>query len=179
MKKILVLATALIAFFALSACDSSTTTGHHWRRSSGEQTVVVVNIKPGAEVLRPAIENSVQDWDRNPRIRVVIRDQCQDGQNCVPIRGERRNGGIATRGVTAEKHILTGTGTFIIFDNSSGQDLAQLQNGVCHELGHIFGLDHSSDGTQGPCQNGNPTQHDQDLVTENHNHVDNAGPPGV
>jgi hypothetical protein len=160
---------------AVSAAETSRDSGRHWGRSSGAQTLVVVQVTPSAEVLRPAVVNAVARWNANPRISMVVRT-CRSGENCLPVRGEARNGGLAPQAAIGER-IVTSPNTYAVFDNRRGQNLAALANGICHELGHGLGLSHGS--VDGPCVNAYPTRWDQDLLTRMYSHLDAAAPAGV
>jgi hypothetical protein len=160
---------------ANAATDSSKDSGRHWPRSTGTQTLVVVQIAPSAEILRPAIVNAVAKWNSNPRISMVVRT-CKTGENCLPVRGEARNGGQAPQAAVGA-HLVTSPNTYVVFDNRRGQNLAALANGVCHELGHGLGLSHGT--AQGPCQNATPTRYDQDLLTRMYSHLDAGTTKGV
>lgn len=174
MKKI-ILVLAAAALLLVSACHSSETGGGHWPRSSGTQSLVIFQVEPSGDIFRNWVSQNAQDWSANPRIEVRVRT-CAAGENCVKVKGDPNvNGGVTGGSADAQGHLFAE----ITWNNRAGQDPANLDNGLCHEMGHALGLWHSTDGTPGPCQGGKPTAHDMSLVTENHSHSHPTGPPGV
>lgn len=169
-------ALATMTGMASAGVSSSTSSGYHWARSSGQQTLVVVQIEPSAAINRTHVLRAVARWNTNPKVAVVVRT-CRPGENCLPIRGEARVGGKAPLAFRSGGHLITSANTYVIYDNRRGQNQASVANGICHEIGHGLGLNHGT--VQGPCQNAYPTTYDQSLLSRIYNHVDTSGPAGV
>lgn len=171
-RRLALIAGALILLAAVTACVTSSSTGLHWRRSSGTQTLVVLQPSGGTGAYTTWLTITAADWSRSTRLAVRVRT-CQPGENCVPVYGITMSGGEALVGADG-LHILTGSATWIHLDSTPNSEALNL---LCHEVGHILGEGHGY--LPGPCQGGHPTAWDLALIDRAYNHVDATGPAGV
>lgn len=174
MRRLLLIVGVLLLVAA--ACHSSTSHGIHWRQNQATQVRrVMVWMSPTTAAsnsnFRAAVEHGIRVWDANRFVDffLVVDSQGCRG-DCVDVKRASRNGAQTAYGWDADLH-MWGNAAHITFD-SAPWDRATLENATCHELGHALGLDHSDDGTQGPCQGGVPTAHDMSLIDQDYGHSD-------
>lgn len=169
----LALALAALALVAAVGCQSSTSDGHHWPRTTGTETQIHVDVPDWAETTETPIRAGLTAWDTSPHLDITLVRTCPPTPtNCVTIRASTDlaspSVGVAQISAAGD-HILSG---WIQFDAPclTTCDPATLTNTACHELGHDLGLYHGT--TPGPCVNGRPTRHDLDLIALYYNHPD-------
>jgi hypothetical protein len=181
---------ALIAFvLILAACHSSTNyttaTGIkvHWQQNvagSLERRVdVIVPAQYASSAMMQAVNTAVVQANRSPFIHMTI-----DVPNVAPASCPDRHCIIVTRAQLAYPTLaVTGTGwnadghmygiASRVRIDSDPIPQAVFNNVGCHEIaGHGDGLDHSTDGTQGPCQSAVLTTVDLDNIAAAHRHPD-------
>ncbi len=98
------------------------------------------------------------------RFKVVYGGCPADGSNCIPVYRAPMDGAVTTLGAAADG-VLFGASSVAMGFDAGPWDHALLVNASCHEFGHAIGLDHSTDGTPGPCRGGVPTSGDLALVS--------------
>jgi hypothetical protein len=187
MRRRLGLVLAVLAFVAV-ACHSSenftTATGVkvHWQQNvpgSLQRTVeVVVPAQYATSSFMYAVNAAVLQANRSPYLDFVIDvpnmtpSSCPN--HCILVR--RANLAYPTVGVTSlgwdgGGHMY-GMAVRVTIDTDP-MTQATLNKVACHEIvGHGAGLKHSSDGTPGPCQNGQLTSVDLNNIAAAHNHRD-------
>lgn len=173
-----VLLAGLAALLLAAGCSSST--GHHWPRSSGTETVVylVVPLTTPADV-KYAMDRTARDWSAATHLRVVYINRCPAaGANCIPVSvpaGMGPGNGRAGRSWNDQLHIVAAW----VQVGTSGKPppQASVLGAGCHEVGHALGLDHGQG--LGPCEGGHPTAWDLALIDRAYAHRDATGPPGL
>jgi hypothetical protein len=177
---------ALVILALAAACHSSEpiiVNGHrvHWLQSDAGSLqrridlVVPAALASDGSFMR-GLNAGVLQANRSPYVEIAFDvpngaapTVCPD-RHCITVARRPMNGAYARLGFDGAGHIY-GRGGEIGFD-SAPWPAAMLANAACHELFHVLGLAHSSDGTPGPCQAGVATTVDLANVRVAHAHGD-------
>lgn len=165
---------------------------YHWARTANPINLKVVNSTIGdwTEVL----SNSIIEWNDSVALNLAIeRDDISNRarKRCRSITGQMRvcnadygfNGwlGMASINIDADSHIVKGTAKVNDSYSSYWALEGEMNHVMCQEIGHIFGLGHTSEdgSSQGTCMDYSydpssqwPNDHDYELLAEIYLHTD-------
>ncbi len=186
-----VVMTTAIAALSLAATANHSWSDYHWATTTGVVNLPVIDsVTPDWQA---SFEESLSRWNQSNHINQSV-ESADDGdrtrKRCVAVQGKMRvcnanygyNGwaGLASINLDANGHIIQGTAKM----NDSymaGDSDASRNHVMCQEVGHVFGLGHTSeDGTsQKTCMDYSndinsqwPNSHDYQLLAEIYNHTD-------
>jgi hypothetical protein len=119
----------------------------HWRRGEEAQvTVYLERTKVGARNWT-SIKRSGTEWARSRRIEVVFVKRCPSSSYCVKVyevRSSRRMAGWAT--LNYDPNTNTAWYGSLHLNTRYLTSAAARRKTACHELGHVFGLEHRRTG---------------------------------
>lgn len=180
-KKLVPLALAAVALvLTLGACSEPGP--NHWPGPVNGVTTVDVYVRPQSQTpaLLAAARHAVAQWNAHPLLNVRTTGTPCDtvtvgAPNCfaiwwvLPQHMPGGHGGLAYRMPGADGMLHNGTpgnpARMYISTLFGGSSAISQRNAVCHEMGHMLGLEHDNEGRQGPCVDGVPDQEDLDNVT--------------
>lgn len=208
-RGLLSLAVALAVVLALPAGASANHSwgGYHWARTANPFTIKLGDNVSGPWDAMLAIASS--DWSQatsgNP-VRTTIVAGNTSPKSCRPTTGRvevcsanyRNSGwlGLAQIWITGGTHIVKGVvkNNDYYFGNSSYQynNTAEMQHVLCQEIGHTFGLGHTSEdgSSQNTCMDyyhntsasdttsTHPNNHDYEQLATIYAHLDNTSTIG-
>lgn len=171
---------AIILALTLGACSEPGP--NRWPGPVGGVTTVNVYIRPQSQTpaLLAAAQHAVAQWNAHPLVNVRLTSMpCDtataDASNCfaiwwvLPQFMLNGAGGLAYRMPGADGMLHNGTPSnparMQVSTLFNGSTTTRQRNSVCHEMGHMLGLEHDSEGRQGPCIDGVPDQEDMDNIT--------------
>ena len=155
---VVVAATSLAAVGLLSPAQADHSWGsYHWARTANPVPLVVGNNVTAAWAAE--YTRSLTDWDRS-KVLALTEGVPTGAQRCSAVGGTLqvcngaygRNGwlGLATISIADRTHITRATARVndTYFATAKYNDADLKQDVLCQEIGHAFGLDHTStDGT--------------------------------
>jgi len=176
---------ALIAF-PISAGATHSWGGYHWARTSNPFTVKLGDNTSG--LWSDMLVTASNDWSQSNVLDTQIVAGGTKPKSCRPTAGQvevcsanyRNTGwlGVAQIWITGGTHITQGTvkNNDYYFGNSNYQynNTAEMQHVICQEIGHTFGLGHTSeDGTsQNTCMDYYHNTSDNDTTSTHPNNHD-------
>lgn len=197
---LVVLALSVFAAFAVVASANHSWGGYHWARTSNPFT-----LKVGKNVTsswNTAFNTAVADWN-NASVMNLQTITGTAGTNCAMVAGTVQvcnrtygnNGWLGLASInlaSGTKHITQGTAKMndTYFNTSTYNNPNEKLHVMCQEIGHTFGLDHTS--TNGSSQNTcmdyfsntganagstlstHPNQHDYDQLSAIYAHLDST-----
>lgn len=190
------LATAILGVAAVLtasvAIASHTWNNYHWARTTPSFNLQVVDSNTAD--WDDELNLSITQWSQSTKfdlIYVAGTDAARDRRRCTPIVGKVRscnaaygsNGwlGLASINLDANGHISQGTSKMNDSYSASFASQDERRHVMCQELGHTFGLGHTSeDGTsQNTCMDYSqsatstaPNAHDYDQLVAQYTHLD-------
>lgn len=196
----------LAAFFALAIFPIKSYANHswnnyHWARSSNPFTLKVVDSTTSGWL--SSQNTAIADWTKSSVMNLVLEQGSETSssrRNCSMIAGKIHscnytygsNGwlGLASINITGSVHITQGSSKMndTYFNTSSYNNPNERLHVMCQEIGHTFGLGHTSEdgSSQNTCMDyfsntganaGNtvsthPNQHDYDMLASIYAHLD-------
>ncbi len=183
-------AIALMAGTAANASHSWST--YHWARTSTSFNLQVVDSVTSAWQFE--LTTSVSEWSQSSKLNLNItsaNDQLKTRKQCRMVAGKMRvcnaaygnNGwlGLASINIDSNSHITQGTAKVNDTYSSYWADPNEKRHVMCQEIGHVFGLDHTSEdgSSQNTCMDYSssptsisPNAHDYQQLDTIYNHVD-------
>lgn len=181
----------LAALFAISAQAANSWNDYHWARTTSPFTLQVVDSVTADWDYQ--LNESLIRWSQASVLNVAITsadDSTKARKQCRTAKGQMRvcnaaygqNGwlGLATIGLDSNGHIDRGSAK--VNDSYDWYWTLEEKNHVmCQEIGHVFGLDHTSTdrSSQGTCMDYStdissqwPNQHDLDQLLAQYSHLD-------
>lgn len=173
--------------------------GYHWARTSNPFVIKTGNNMSSA--WQTYFNTALSDWNQSPELGLSAVAGTA-GRRCKMVAGTIQvcngtygnNGwlGLASVNVTGGVHITQGTAKMndTYFNTATYNNPNEKQHVVCQEIGHTFGLDHTS--TDGSSQNTcmdyfsntganagstlstHPNQHDYDQLSAIYAHLDSS-----
>lgn len=184
---------AVMAALGGPASASHTWNNYHWARTSHPMPLQVIDGVTSDWQFE--LTTSVAEWNVSEVLDMTItsaddssrtRRQCRlvSGQMHVCNQAYGYNGwlGLATIGLDSQGHIDRGSAQMNDTYSSYWADPNEKRHVMCQEIGHVFGLDHTSEdgSSQGTCMDYSmspssisPNQHDYDQLTAQYSHFDN------
>ena len=165
---------------------------YHWARTANPMPLKVVDSVDGD--WQSEFDIALSEWNNSKSLNMHVASSDDSGRTrkqCKMQAGQIRvcnatygfNGwlGLATIGLDPNGHIDQGTAK--VNDNYSSYwaDLDQKRHVMCQEIGHLFGLGHTSEdgSSQGTCMDYSsdpgsisPNTHDYDLLAQIYSHMD-------
>ncbi len=116
------------------------------------------------------LEDAVKAWDASPHVDATYTtERCGDRPRCVPVyRSEERNTGAYGRTVLYVKpdgSISDDSGFVEIYADSKESDGFK-RNLLCHELGHVFGIQHHGEAGCVSQERSTPSDYELDILRQ-------------
>lgn len=188
-----VLGIAAVATAALTANASHSWGNYHWGRTSQDFPLQVIDSNTpdwDAELAQTltdwskstAFNLSITGYDDSSRTRKLCRAVSGKIRSCNASYGNNGWLGLASINISGD-HITQGTSK--MNDSYSAQFAVQTQRDhvMCQEIGHLFGLGHTSEdgSSQNTCMDYSqsststrPNQHDYDMLASKYAHLDSV-----
>ena len=190
-QKIISLVTLLFSVASFSAFAEHSWNNYHWARTTPSFQLQVVDSVTAD--WNQELRGTLTDWSGSGVIDLAItssNDSNRARKRCKTVDGQMRvcnaaygfNGwlGLATIYIDGNAHIVKGTAK--MNDSYSSYWTAEEKNHVmCQEIGHVFGLAHTSEdgSSQKTCMDYSddidsqwPNQHDYDQLFDQYSHFD-------
>lgn len=174
------------------AYASHTWNNYHWARTTSSFTLQVIDSNTSNWDDELAL--ALSQWSQSTKLDLAItsyNDSITTRKQCRMAAGQIRscnasygaNGwlGLASINIDANGHITQGTSKMNDSYSASFASQDQRRHVMCQEIGHLFGLGHTSedgssqntcmDYSQSPTSTG-PNQHDYDLLVSQYAHTD-------
>ncbi len=193
MKKFWAAATvaALAAGATSVALASHSWNNYHWARTTSSFTLKVTDSV--TSVWQSSFDTSLNLWSQSNSLNLTVSavdESSRARKQCRAITGEIRvcnaaygqNGwlGLASINLDSSGHISRGTAKMNDSYDSSF-DAAERNHVMCQEIGHVFGLGHTSEdgSSQQTCMDYSsdpasqwPNSHDYQMLTQIYQHLD-------
>jgi len=197
-KKLFIVGLAAAASTSALAVHQWST--YHWATTTG--TVNLPVIDSTTSDWQGSFDESMSRWNQSSSINQIVEagsESRKDRKRCTTVTGKMKvcnadygfNGwaGLASINLDSNGHIIQGTAKM----NDSymaGDTNAERNHVMCQEIGHVFGLGHTSEdgSSQQTCMDYSsdvnsqwPNQHDYSLLSSMYNHndsYDSAATPG-
>ena len=175
-----VLVLALSLLVSASAFASHSWGGYHWKKTGSTVTLVLGDNTTG--VWDTYLRTSEADWDQSTVLSLSVGTGGANAKNCRPTAGRvevcnSRYGNNGWLGLAqiwlSSGHISQGTAKM---NDSYFMYESEKLHVMCQEIGHTFGLDHTStNGTsQGTCMDYYQNTSDSDMTSTSPNAHDYA-----
>lgn len=194
MKRTLQLTAVLVlACLAVTPVFANHTWGnYHWARTSNPMALQVVDSVTTDWQFE--LNTSLNEWNQSNALNMSITsadDSKRARRQCKAVSGKIRvcnntygnNGwlGLASINIDSNGHITQGTAKMNDTYSSYWTDPNEKRHVMCQEVGHLFGLGHTSEdgSSQGTCMDYSnspnsisPNNHDYQLLSDIYSHVD-------
>lgn len=199
-KRLLAKATLAVAIAAISvsAYASHSWSTYHWARNSGSFTLQTLDstVSTGANSNWPVLLSAAaSQWSVSTKMDLTVTPYSNTAtarKRCTAVSGKIRvcnasygnNGwlGLASINLDSNGHITQGTAKMNdSYASSWTSDANEAKHVMCQEVGHTFGLGHTSENgsTQNTCMDYSssptstaPNQHDYDQLALIYGHTD-------
>jgi hypothetical protein len=181
-----------IATLSVSAFASHTWNNYHWARTTSSFTLQLVD--SNTSDWDDELNLAASQWSQSTKLdlQVVAGDSSSNARRrCTAITGKVRscnsaygnNGwlGLASINLDSGGHIVKGTSKMNDSYSASFASQNERRHVMCQEIGHTFGLGHTSEdgSTQNTCMDYSqsatstaPNQHDYDQLVAQYGHTD-------
>ena len=122
---------AALAFLAVAALPATALAQPHWHRGEEAQVTVYVERTRVGAANWSSLKRAGALWARSRRIEVRFVKRCPSSYYCVKVYAVR-----SSRNMAGSLHLNTRYLTSV----------AARRKTTCHELGHVFGLEHRQTG---------------------------------
>ncbi|QSX37840.1 hypothetical protein [Shewanella sedimentimangrovi] len=178
--------------FAGAASATHSWGNYHWARDSSSFTLPVVDST--SSDWNWELQETLSKWSQSNALDLAIvatENDSRTRKRCSMVTGHMRvcnaaygyNGwlGLASINLDSSGHIIKGTAKMNDSYSSYWASQAEKNHVMCQEVGHVFGLGHTSEdgSSQGTCmdysQSNNsqwPNSHDYQMLADIYQHVD-------
>ncbi|WP_308368282.1 MULTISPECIES: hypothetical protein [unclassified Microbulbifer] len=182
----------LISTLSAGAAADHSWGNYHWARNTSSFDLQVVDSVTSD--WQSELNNTLSQWSSSSVLNLAITsgdDTSNTRKRCPMVTGQMRvcnaaygnNGwlGLASIGLDSNGHIDQGTAKVNDTYSSYWQDQTEKNHVMCQEVGHVFGLGHTSEdgSSQSTCMDYSndpnsqwPNQHDYQMLSDIYNHLD-------
>ncbi len=187
-----VLGAAVVLTASMSANASHTWNNYHWARTTSSFNLQVIDSVSTS--WNDELSLALSQWSQSTKLDLSITsfdDSSTTRKRCTAVTGKIKvcnaaygnNGwlGLASINLDSGGHIVKGTAKMNDSYSASFASQDERRHVMCQEVGHLFGLGHTSEdgSTQNTCMDYSqsatstgPNQHDYDQLVAQYGHTD-------
>ncbi len=187
-----IIGAAVVLTASLTASASHSWNNYHWARTTSSFNLQVIDSVTSN--WNDELATTLTDWSKSTKLDLTITaldDSSKTRRRCPAVSGKIRvcnntygnNGwlGLASINIDGQGHITQGTAKMNDSYSSSFASQDERNHVMCQEVGHLFGLGHTSEdgSSQSTCMDYSqspsstaPNQHDYDQLVSIYGHTD-------